>query len=156
MSISSIRTALETKLNSITPAISLAWENVPFTPVTGVPYAQMFLIPAAPDNSTLGDGFYREQGLLQVSLFYPLQAGPQTAEARASLIRAAFKRGTGIIIGVLGISWDGGISWDNSISWAEGTITIIIDRTPEIGQGRVDGDRWHVPVKIRYEAGIIA
>jgi len=135
MPIASIRTALESQLNSITPAISLAWQNVPFTPVTGTPYAACFLMPATPDNPTLGDGFYREQGLLQVSLFYPLQAGPQTAEARASLIRATFKRGTAM---------------------TSGSVKVLIDRTPEIGQGRVDDDRWMIPVKIRWSAGIIA
>jgi len=135
MPIASIRTALESQLNSITPAISLAWQNVPFTPVTGTPYAACFLMPATPDNPTLGDGFYREQGLLQVSLFYPLQAGPQTAETRASLIRATFKRGTAM---------------------TSGSVKVLIDRTPEIGQGRVDDDRWMIPVKIRWSAGIIA
>ena len=135
MSLSAIRTALETKLNSITPAIFLAWQNIQFTPVTGAPYAMVYLMPAAPDNPTLGDGFYREQGILQISLFYPLQAGPQTAEVRAELIRAAFKRGTAM---------------------TSGTVKVLVDRTPEIGQGRVDEDRWFVPVKIRWSAGIIA
>jgi len=130
-----VRTALETKLNAMTPKISLAWQNVPFTPVTGTPYAMVYLMPATPDNPTLGDGYYREQGILQISLFYPLQAGPQTAEIRAELIRATFKRGTAM---------------------TSGTVKVIVNRTPEIGQGRVDGDRWHVPVKVVWQAGIIA
>nr|MDD5724392.1 phage tail terminator-like protein [Syntrophales bacterium] len=94
-----------------------------------------YVMPATPDNPTLGDGFYREQGVFQVSLFYPLLAGPQTAEARAQLIRTTFKRGTAM---------------------TSGAVKVVVDRTPEIGQGRVDGDRWHIPVKIRFSAGIIA
>jgi len=135
MSIASVRTALETKLNAISPALATAWQNVGYTPVTGTPYQACYLMPATPDNPTLGDGFYREQGILQVSLFYPLQAGPQTAETRASLIRATFKRGTAM---------------------TSGSVKVLIDRTPEIGQGRVDDDRWMIPVKIRWSAGIIA
>jgi hypothetical protein len=135
MSLAAVRTALETKLNVITPALATSWENVPYTPVTGTPYQACFLMPSTPDNPTLGDGYYREQGLLQVSLFYPLQAGPQTAEIRAELIRTTFKRGTAM---------------------TSGSVKVLVDRTPEIGQGRVDDDRWMIHVKIRWSAGIIA
>ena len=135
MSIASVRTALETKLNSITPALATVWQNVGYKPVTGTPYQACFLMPATPDNPTLGDSYYREQGLFQVSLFYLLKVGAQTAETRAELIRAAFKRGT---------------------TMTSGTVKVLVDRTPEIGQGRVDGDRWHVPVKIQWSAGITA
>ena len=133
MSLASVRIALETKLNSMTPALSTAWENVPFTPVSGTPYQAAYLLPATPANPTMGDGYYREQGIFQVTLMYPLQAGPKTAADRAELIRAAFKRGT---------------------SMTSGGITTIIERTPEIGQGRVDGDRWMQIVRIRWFAGI--
>ena len=133
MSLASVRIALESKLNAMTPALSTAWENVPFTPVTGTPYQMVFLLPATPANPTMGDGYYREQGIFQVTLMYPLQAGPKTAADRAELIRAAFKRGT---------------------SMTSGGITTIIERTPEIGQGRVDGDRWMQIVRIRWFAGI--
>ena len=133
MSIISIRAAIESKLATISPAISTAYENVPFTPVTGTPYQRAYLMPATPANPTMGDGYYREQGIFQVTLMYPLQAGPKTAADRAELIRTAFKRGTTL---------------------TSGTVSVIIERTPEIGQGRVDGDRWALPVKIRWYAGI--
>lgn len=133
MSIVSIRAALETKLNSITPSIVTAYENVAFTPVTGTPYQACYTMPATPDNATMGDGYYRAQGIFQVSLFYPLGVGPGTAGARAELIRTAFKRG---------------------VSMVSGSVTVRVSNTPEIGQGRVDGDRWMVPVKIRWFAGI--
>ena len=129
MSISSVRIALETKLATITPALSTAYENVPFTPVTGTAYQRAYLMPATPANPTMGDGYYREQGIFQVTLMYPLQAGPKTAADRAELIRAAFKRGTTL---------------------TSGTTIVKIDRTPEVSQGRVDGDRWALPVKIRW------
>lgn len=135
MSILSVRAALETKLNSITPSIATSYENVAFTPVAGTAYQSCYVMPATPDNSTLGSGFYREQGIFQVSLFYPQQAGAGIAEARAELIRTAFKRGTVL---------------------TSGSVKVQINDTPSIGQGRVDGDRWMVPVKIRWTAGITA
>lgn len=133
MSIVSIRAALETKLNNMTPALATSWENLLYTPVVGTAYQAAYLLPAIPDNPTMGDSYYREQGVFQVSLFYPLQAGAKVAADRAQLIRTAFKRGT---------------------SMTSGAVTVRIDKTPEIGQGRADGDRWHVPVKIRWFAGI--
>ena len=135
MSIASVRTALEAKLNAMSPAIATAWQNVGYTPVTGTPYQACFVMPATPSNPTVGDGFYREQGIFQISLFYPLLAGAQAVEARAQLIRTTFKRGTAM---------------------TSGSVSVLVDTTPEIGQGRADDDRWHVSVKIRYSAGIIA
>ena len=133
MSIVNVRAALEAKLNGMANPISYAWENVPFTPVVGVPYAAAYLLPASPENPTMGDTYYQEQGIFQVSLFYPLQVGPAAAAVRAQLIRTAFKRGTSMV---------------------SGTVTVRVSRTPEIGQGRVDGDRWHLPVRIVWFAGI--
>lgn len=133
MSIVSVRAALETRLNNMSPALATAWENAPYNPVAGTPYQAAYLLPASPDNSTMGDGYYMEQGIFQVSLFYPLQAGPKAAADRAELIRTQFKRGT---------------------SMTSGSDTVRIAKTPEIGQGRVDGDRWHIPVKCVYFAGI--
>jgi hypothetical protein len=135
MSITAIRAALETKLGTISPVLSTAYENVAFTPVAGVPYQECYTLRATPENSTLGDGFYKELGIFQVSLKYPQGVGPSTAEARAILIRAAFKRGTVL---------------------TSGTTKVLVTATPEIGAGRVDGDRWAVIVKVRWSAGIIA
>lgn len=129
-----IRIALESKLNGITPAISTAWENVAFTPVTGTAYQACYTLRAEPDNATIGDGYYRERGIFQVNLFYPVGAGPATAEARAALVRAAFSRGTTL---------------------TSGTVSVQITATPEIGAGRADGDRWMIPIKVRWSAGIL-
>ena len=133
MSIVNVRAALETKLKAITPAISTAWENVAFEPVTGTPYQAAYVLPAEPANPTMGAGHYREQGLFQINLFYPSQVGTATAAARAEAIRIAFKRGT---------------------TMTSGSIKVIVTATPYIGQGRTDGDRWMVPVKIRWKAEI--
>jgi len=133
MSITAIRAALETRLGTMSPALSTAYQNVAFMPVTGTAYQAVYLLPATVENPTLGDGFYRERGLMQVSLMYPMNAGPATAEARASAIKAHFPRG---------------------LQLTSGSVTTRIDRTPSISPPRPDGDRWRVDVSIPYFADI--
>lgn len=133
MSLASVRAALESKLNGITPSVATAWENNRYTPVSGTPYQAAFLLPGEPDNATMGTDHYREVGIFQVSLFYPLLAGPASAASRAELIRSTFKRGSSMV---------------------SGSTTVRVNKTPAIGQGRADGDRWMVPVKIQYFADV--
>ena len=127
------RGALQTKLATITPAIATAYENVEYKPVEGTPYQAVYFMPANPENPTMGDDYYRLIGIFQINLFYPLRDGTGTAEARAELIRTTFKRGT---------------------SMTNGSLTVIVNKTPEIVPGVVDEDRWLIPVKIRWYAGV--
>lgn len=130
MSLPAIRTALETALNAMSPALATAWENVPYDPVNGTPYQRVTLLPAPPDNPERGT-FTRDQGILQISLAYPLDAGPGVAEARAELIRDTFYRGA---------------------SFTSGGVTVNIERTPEIAPAINEPDRRVVPVRVRYYA----
>ena len=135
MSQVSIRAALETALAAMTPAITTSWENVSFVPpASSVPYQAAYLLFATPDNPTFGNKYHRENGIFQVSLNYPLQAGDSAARTRAELIRTTFYRGA---------------------SFASGGVTVTIEKTPEITSGTPDGDRWMVAVKIRFYASII-
>jgi len=130
MSLAAIRTALETQLAGVSPTIDYAWENAPYTPVPGTPYAAVFLLTATPDNREIGPG-YTEQGYLQVNLFYPLDTGPAAATARAALIRAAFPFRSTL---------------------PSGGITTLISATPEVGPARIEDDRYLLPVRIRFSA----
>lgn len=132
MSLAAVRQALETQLATITPALATAFENVSYTPVAGVPYQQVTLLPAQPANIEMGAG-YTEQGIFQVNLFYPINGGPKDAQARAEAIRAAFPIGA---------------------SFVAGGITTNIIATPEIGPARPDADRFMIPVKVRFQAQI--
>ncbi len=111
-----------------------AWQNAKFDPVPNVPYQRAYLLFAEPDNRETGRN-YTELGFLQVTLQYPQLAGTYASEARAQLIRAAFKRGT---------------------SFASGGVTTIITATPFVGDGAVDGDRWATIIKIRFKAEVTA
>ena len=129
MSQPTIRAALEAALASLAPAIDTAWQNVPYTPVTGRPYQAAYLLPAEPDNHSMGDGSRQERGIFQVNLMFPPGQGTATAGARAEMIATLFRRGA---------------------SFTRDGITVQIERTPEISNGRAADDRWMVPVKIRY------
>ena len=131
MSIIKVRAALETAVSGMA-SLAPAWENVPYTPVPGTPYQKINLLPARPDNRENGPN-YTEQGILQFSLMYPLEAGSSAAMTRAELIRSTFYRGRSFTSG--------------------GVITLITD-TPEIGPAMVDGDRFMVPVRVRWRAQV--
>lgn len=132
MSRQSVRQALETALDGMSPALATAWESAEYTPVPGTPYQAVFLLAAEPENPEIGDS-YIERGIFQINLNYPLNAGPGAAEARAELIRGTFPRGA---------------------AFTAGGVTTTIERTPEIGSGRAEEDRYFVPVRARYFAHV--
>jgi hypothetical protein len=132
VSIVSIRAALETALNAMSPALSTAWENAAFTPVNATPYQRVNLLLAEPDNTEIS-ARYTEQGFMQVSLCYPIGAGPGDAAARALALRQTFPRGATL---------------------TSGGIAVVIARTPEIAPAQIDGDRYVVPVRIRFTAQV--
>lgn len=134
MSIDKVRSALETALNAMTPALSTAWENGPFTPINGTAYQRVNLLTAEPENPSIGNTLYREIGILQITLMYPKDTGSGGANARAELIRTTFKRGN---------------------SFTKDGVKVIVERTPEVSPGRVDGDRWSVPVRVRWYANVM-
>ena len=128
-----IRKALEKRLAAMTPALSTAFENATFQPAAGTPYQRVNLLPNTPDNAVQGAGMYFDRGLFQVTLCYPMGAGPNAAETRAQAVRDWFRRGT---------------------SLAEGPITVHITGTPRISPALMDGDRYCIPVSVLYQAQI--
>jgi len=132
VSIVKIRQALETGLSTITPVIPTAYENVSYTPVTNVPYQSVFVLFNSPDNPTLGDGFYREKGYMQISLKYPLGIGSQTCATRAELVRQKFKRGA---------------------TFTKDGITVMVEKSPSVSFV-TEIDRYTAVVKIYFYSNI--
>jgi hypothetical protein len=132
MSAVKVRSALETALAAMSPALSTAFENAPFTPTVGTPYQRATLLLAQPANDEFSST-YREEGFLQVDLAYPLSDGPGAASARAEMIRTTFPRGA---------------------SFTASGVVVNIERTPEIMPGRVEEDRFIIPVRVRFYAHI--
>jgi len=132
VSVAVIRALLETALATALPAFPLAYENVPFVPVQGTPYGEVYLLPIEPENIEMGPA-HIQRGLFQVNLFYPLGEGSGAATAKAETIRAAFAY---------------------AATFVSGAVNVLVTRTPEIGQARPDADYFMVPVRVRFEARI--
>jgi hypothetical protein len=134
MSQISIRSALETQLNTLTPKIATQFENVAFTPVTGIPYQSAYLMMNTPEDTTVADSImYREKGIFQITLRYPLGKGTIAIMTQAEKIREAFKIGTLL-------SKDGR--------------RIVCDKTPDIRVLPNEVDRFVVVVRVFFTADI--
>jgi hypothetical protein len=66
--------ALETRLAAIASPLATQWENALYTPISGTPYQQAYLLLAEPNNSEMGR-YYQEQGIFQINLRYPINVG---------------------------------------------------------------------------------
>lgn len=130
-----IRQALETALVTITPKVDTWFEGTAYTPKTGVPYQAVNLIMNKPDNPTLGDNFYRELGILQVTLRYPLLAGSVPAMTQAEKIRTLFKRGQ---------------------VFSKDSIRVMVDSTPEIKVLPNEPDRFVIAVRVFFHSDIFS
>ena len=133
MSMSTVRKLLETQLNSVSGDIDTAFENVRFSPVHGTPYQAVALLPGATQNPSYGDDFKREVGIFQVSVMYPLNAGPAAAQARVETIRAAFKRG---------------------LALTDGLVRVLINASPYQSPGRPGAGWFSIAVSVPYYADI--
>lgn len=133
MSILKVKAALEVRLSALSPALPTVFDNNGYSPVAGVPYQRINLIPGKPDNSIQGASAYFERGTFQVMLCYPLGGGSSLALTRAELTRNHFKRGTTLPLA---------------------PIQVIVMETPTIAVGLIDGDRYCIPISIIYQAKI--
>lgn len=134
MSIPNIRNALETALASLAPPIDIVHENSErYEPQADVPYCEAYLLVAEPGNSTLGQAYYREAGVFQINLQYPLLTGTLPCALRAEQVRALFKRGA---------------------TFTDGGVSVQVDRTPAIEAGAPEEGRWKQIIRIRWHADI--
>lgn len=135
MSSVKVKAALEMALDAMVPALATAWPNVAFTPPidSSTPWQRADVLFAAPEDLEIGSTYHREQGVFLVTLSYPLQTGTGAAQTRAELLRGIFFRGA---------------------TFTNAGVVVTIEQTPEIPAGFADGDRWVVPVKVRFFANI--
>lgn len=128
MSQQNIRKALEKHLAAL-GAFDTAWENSTFTPRQGVPYQRTNLLPAVPDNTAIGAGYFRDEGIFQITLCYPVNTGTAAVESRIEALRQHFKRATALV---------------------EGGQSISVFRTPSVAVGFVEQDRFCVALSVPY------
>ena len=123
--------ALSKHLSTMTPVMSISWENINFTPTNGVPYLETWLLPISTQPVTLGPAYWEEfSGIFQVTCVYPSGRGANDAKTKAAAIKTRFKRGT---------------------SFTYNTLTIKIKQAyPESGYYSEDGSWYRVPISIVY------
>jgi hypothetical protein len=132
MSNVAIRRAFEIELNRIN-VIPTSWEDVDFSPQADTPYREVNMMFARPENPTFGDNHYRQRGYCQITLKWPQNSGAGEVGEYAELIRNQFHRG---------------------LSLVADAITTVVELTPEVGNGKVVGDRYVVIVFVRFYADI--
>lgn len=126
-----IKTAFEIKLNSITPTIATAYENVPFSPTNNVPYQELSLLPSYNDSEYINDKQYISYGLVQITLKYPTTKGSKDILDRVKLYMNNFVRGDTL---------------------TNGGISIKIRSTPVAVNLGTIGDRYVYAISINYKA----
>lgn len=130
-----IRRALETRLAALLPAVDIAAENVAYTPTIGRPYQEVWLLPNTPLSPTLGNReLTQERGILQVSLYYPLNKGTREVMERAEAVRGHFPRG---------------------LTLSSGGVSVVIERRASVAPGRPVNGWYVVPVSVPYFSWII-
>ena len=73
-----------------TPPLAVAWENVPFTRPTNVPWLECFLVSAGTVTASLDATRNRERGTIAVNVWVPAGQGVGKADAIAALIVKTF------------------------------------------------------------------
>ena len=126
-----IQNAFSIKLNSITPTIATAYENVPFAPTRNVPYQELSLLPSYNDNEYINDKQYISYGLVQITLKYPTTKGSKDILDRVKLYMNNFVRGDTL---------------------TNGGISIKIRSTPVAVNLGTIGDRYVYAISINYKA----
>jgi hypothetical protein len=91
--IQEIHTALNTATAAVIGLPAIFHENKISKPVAGTPFTRTTLLPARPNQITMGTtGRDELQGLYQIDFYYPVGSGAHAASAAAGLVVAAFPR----------------------------------------------------------------
>lgn len=104
-----VQKVLQAELNANSGGIDLVFENMPYTPKAKTPWQQVNFLYAEAENPTMGEGFTRDPGIMQITLMWPLHAGSGAAMARASDLKTLFRRGR---------------------SFQDGTVRVLIHKNP--------------------------
>lgn len=128
-----IETALSAWASARSPALTIAWENVPFSQPTSA-YLRAFLLPAATTGPDLAGVARTYRGVYQVSVVAPINSGPGVAEGIADEIAALFPLNARFTVPGL-------------------TLQIITPVTA--AQGAQDSTNFIVPVSFGYRADTV-
>ncbi|MBW4192226.1 DUF4128 domain-containing protein [Enterobacter bugandensis] len=130
-----IAAALAARLGAWADAegISVAWENVPFTPPVNEMYLAVHDMPATPRTVDLGLRCRIYSGVYQINVVAPAGSGRTSVVALADRVAELFPEGQEI----------------------EGRgFTCWIDQTPGVFRGITTSVSYTVPVSLNYRADI--
>ena len=131
MSHRKISAALSSRLNTLTDAPPIAFENVPFTPVDGTTWLRESYLPA--NSATVGlepGGSTDFTGVYQVSIYTPLDDYKLESHQLIDSITAHFARGTMLVF--------------------EGQ-SVVVEQV-NVAQGLASGGWWLMPVSVNWRA----
>ena len=131
MSHRKISAALSSRLNTLTDAPPIAFENVPFTPVEGTTWLRESYLPAT--SSTVGmepGGSTDFIGVYQVSIYAPLDDYKFESHQLIVWFTAHFTRGTMLVF--------------------EGQ-SVVVEQV-NVAQGLASGGWWLMPVSVNWRA----
>ena len=134
MSNLAIRTALQTRLEALLPALDTVYENEPYTPKPDVAYQRATVMPADPSTPEMSRRLVIEMGLFHIMLCYPKDEGVGAIGLRIAALKAQFQRGLALV---------------------SGGVTVTIQGAPGVGQGRNSDTHFETPVRITYHANIV-
>ena len=123
--------ALSSRLNTLTDAPPIAFENVPFTPVDSVTWLRESYLPA--NSATVGlepGGSTDFVGVYQISIYVPLDDYKFGAHDLVDKITAHFARGTMLVF--------------------EGQ-SVVVEQV-NVAQGLASGGWWLMPVSVNWRA----
>ena len=137
MSQTLIRAAFESRLATWaaaqSPALPIAYENVPFTQPDG-PYLKSYLLPAKTTSETLDRLHRHYMGVYQVSLVMPQSTGPGAAQLLVSALDALFPIQTPLL---------------------QGGISVVILQPMSAGPSIPDDNNYVIAVSCQYRADTI-
>ena len=88
------RLAIEKRLDDNWATTPIAFENVPYDPVTGTAYVALAIVDGPAEQVSLGDGvaaLHRSVGTIEIDIYVPIDSGTNTGRTYADSIAAIFR-----------------------------------------------------------------
>lgn len=120
------RQAIEQAILNVAPRIDTQFENATYSPKEGVPYQQLYFLPAKPASLVIDDSITERSGVFQITLRYPAGRGVKDIMARAESYAKVFYAGA---------------KFDEAYIIAPCSVNIL----------GVDGDRYGAAVSIYFK-----
>lgn len=138
----SIEQSIETAVLSRTGGLAaltglpIAWPNLGFTPPTdaqgrALPYLRVSHLPNVNQRLFINSDTHRRPGILQISVYAPLDSGASAATRIAGQVAGHFPMDHRVTV-------DG--------------VTVRVTKAPDIAPALKDEPYWAVPVSVSYEA----